>query len=57
MKLGGGGRAAKIEAKVRKEGGSKYEAGAVAGMISREKYGAKQTAKWSAEGRKRNKGK
>lgn len=51
--VGSGGRAAAVEAKVKAEGGSDYEAGAVAGMIARKKYGKAAAAKMSAAGRKR----
>ena len=51
--LGSGGRAAALEAKVKAEGGSDYEAGAVAGIKAREKYGKAKAAEMSAEGRKR----
>jgi hypothetical protein len=55
MKLGGGGRSEAIEKKVKAEGGSDYEAGAVAGMAGRKAHGAKAMGKWSAEGRERAK--
>lgn len=52
MKLGGGGRFAKLKAKLAARGDVK-DPGAVAAAIGREKYGAKKFAKLSAMGRKR----
>jgi hypothetical protein len=53
MKLGGGGRFAKVEAAA-KRGGAENPA-AVAAMIGRKKYGAEKMAKMAATGRKRAK--
>jgi hypothetical protein len=51
MKLGGGGRFAKVKAAAAKSGAR--DPGAVAAAIGRKKYGAKKMAKMSAKGRKR----
>ena len=51
MKLGGGGRFAKVEAAARR-GGAKNPA-AVAASIGRKKYGAKKMAEMASKGRKR----
>jgi hypothetical protein len=53
MKPGGGGRFAKLKAKLAKKGAS--NPGALAAAIGRKKYGAARMAKWSAAGRKRAK--
>ena len=53
MKLGGGGRFAKMEAAA-KRGGAENPA-AVAASIGRKKYGAEKMAKMAATGRKRAK--
>ena len=53
MKLGMGGRAAKLK---RKLSGKVRDPGAVIGAIGRKKYGAKRMGKWAAAGRKRKKG-
>ena len=50
MKLGGGGRFAKVEASA-KAGGAKNPA-AVAAAVGRKKYGAKKFAKLAAAGKK-----
>ena len=55
MKLGGGGRFAKLVGKLEGQGKSADSAGAIAASIGRAKFGAKKMAKWSAAGRKRNK--
>lgn len=52
MKAGGGGRFAKLEDELK---GKVDNPGAVAASIGRKKYGAKQMAKWSVQGRKRGK--
>ncbi len=49
---GGESFAMKVDAMVR-EGKSKESAEAIAASMGRKKYGAKQMAKWSAQGRKR----
>lgn len=49
MKLGGGGRFAKVAAAA---GGGKKGA-AIAASIGRKKYGAKKMATWAAKGRKK----
>ncbi len=54
MKLGGGGKAAKLKASLPK-GMSAYEKGAIVGIAGRKKYGNKAMAKMSAAGRKRSK--
>ena len=54
MKLGRGGRAAKLKRKLAGEKGVRNP-GAIIGKIGREKYGAKRMGKWSAAGRKRAK--
>lgn len=54
MKLGGGGRFAKLEKSIAKRGGVKDPA-AVAAAVGRKKYGAKKMAKMAAAGRKRAK--
>jgi hypothetical protein len=52
--LGQGGRFAALKNKIAKEPGySAKEAGAVAGMIGRKKYGAKKMGQMSAKGRKK----
>lgn len=53
MRLGGGGKFAKLKAKVEAEGKSPAYAAGVAAKVGREKYGAKKMAKMSATGRKR----
>lgn len=50
MKLGGGGRFAKLKGEL---SGKVRDPGAVAAAIGRKKYGAKKMAKMSAKGRKR----
>lgn len=52
MKPGGGGRFAKLKAKLSKRGGVENPA-AVAASIGRKKYGAAKMAKFSAGGRAR----
>ena len=52
MRVGGGGRFAKLKGKLSKKYGAK-RAAAVAASIGRKKYGAKKFAKMSARGRKR----
>lgn len=54
MKLGGGGRFAKLKGQLAKKKGIRNP-GAVAASIGRKKYGAKKMAKMSAAGRKRKK--
>ena len=54
MKLGGGGRFAKLEKSIAARGGVK-DAAAVAASIGRKKYGAKKMATMAAKGRKRAK--
>ena len=54
MKLGGGGRFAKLEKSIAARGGMKNPA-AVAASIGRKKYGAKKMAAMAAKGRKRAK--
>lgn len=53
MKLGGGGRFAKLKGKLSKRYGAK-RAGAIAASIGRKKYGKKKMARMSAKGRKRH---
>ena len=50
MKLGGGGRFAKVEASARRSGAR--NPAAVAAAAGRKKYGAKKMAKMAAAGRK-----
>ena len=50
MKVGGGGRFAKMKKKLK---GKVKDPAAVAAAIGRKKYGAKKMAKMSAAGRKR----
>jgi hypothetical protein len=52
MKLGGGGRFAKLKKKIEGEGKSAESAGAIAAAAGRKKYGAKKFASLSAKGRK-----
>lgn len=54
MKLGGGGRFAKLEKSIAAKGKVR-DAAAVAASIGRKKYGAKKMAKMAAAGRKRAK--
>lgn len=51
MKLGQGGRFAKLKTKLAKTG--VQDPAALAATIGRKKYGAAKMAKWSAAGRKR----
>lgn len=51
IKLGGGGRFAKVAAAAKKSGAKNPNA--VAAMAGRKKYGAKKMAKWAAAGKKR----
>lgn len=51
MKLGRGGRFAKLKAKLARQGVS--NPGAVAAAIGRKKYGGKRMSKWSAMARKK----
>lgn len=53
MKLGGGGRFAKMKAAMVKKGYSEKSAAAITASVGRAKYGAKKMAKWSEAGRKR----
>ncbi len=53
MKLGGGGRFAKLTRKLESKGKSAGAAKAIAASIGRKKYGAKKMAKMAAAGRKR----
>ena len=53
MKLGGGGRFAKLKASLKKEGKSDKSAGAIAASIGRKKYGNKKMSEMAAKGRKR----
>lgn len=50
MKLGGGGRFQKLEAKLKHK---VHNPGAVAAAIGREKYGQKKMTKMAAAGKKR----
>lgn len=52
MKLGGGGRFAKLAAKVQAQGYSKESAQAVAAAVGRAKYGKKRFQAMAAKGRK-----
>ena len=56
MKLGGGGRFAKLKAKIAAKGDVRDPA-AVAASIGRKKYGAKKFASLGAKGRRRGAGK
>jgi hypothetical protein len=51
MRLGGGGRFAKVEAEAKTSGAE--DPAAVAAAAGRKKYGAKKMAKMAAAGRKR----
>lgn len=53
MRLGGGGRFLKLEDVLKKRGVN--NPGALAAVIGRKKYGKEKMAKWSAQGRRRNK--
>lgn len=53
MKLGGGGRFAKLSGKLESQGKSPEAAKAIAASIGRKKYGAAKMAKMSAAGRKK----
>jgi hypothetical protein len=53
MKLGGGGRFAKLVGKLEGEGKSEGSAKAIAASVGRKKYGNKAMSKWAAAGRKR----
>lgn len=53
MKLGGGGRFAKLKGKLKKRGAK--NPGALAAYIGRKKYGKKAMSKMAARGRKRAK--
>ncbi len=53
MKLGQGGRAAKMKAGLESKGMDAHEAGAVVGMAGRKKYGASKMGTWAAKGRAR----
>lgn len=52
MKLGMGGRAAKLKAKLSRQKGVRNPGGII-GKIGRAKYGKARMAKWSAAGKKR----
>ncbi len=52
MRLGGGGRAARLKRKLARRKGVRSP-GALVGWIGRRKYGKRRMAKWSAAGRKR----
>ena len=52
MKLGGGGRFAKLVSKVQAQGYSKESAQAVAAAVGRAKYGKKKFQAMAAKGRK-----
>lgn len=56
MKPGGGGKFAKVQDALIKEGKSEESAGAIAAAIGRKKYGAGQMAAWSSQGKKKAKG-
>lgn len=53
MKLGGGGRFAKMVASIKKTGKSEKSAKAIAASIGRKKYGAKKMTKMAVAGKKR----
>jgi hypothetical protein len=55
MKPGGGGRFQKLKGEIQKEGKSPEAAAAIAASIGRKKYGKKQMAAWSSQGKKRSK--
>lgn len=48
MKLGGGGRFAKLEEKLESQGKSEKSAGAIAASIGRKKYGVAKMSKMAA---------
>jgi hypothetical protein len=51
---GGGGRFARLVDRLRARGYSEKSARAIAASIGRRKYGARQMARWAAQGRKRS---
>ena len=53
MKLGGGGRFAKLTASLKKEGKSEKSAKAIAASIGRKKYGNAKMSTMAAKGRKK----
>jgi hypothetical protein len=53
MKPGGGGRFAKLTAKLRSQGRSAESANAIAAAAGRAKYGKRKMARFAAKGRKR----
>jgi hypothetical protein len=53
MKLGGGGRFAKLTGKLESQGKSPEAAKAIAAAAGRKKYGATKMAKMAAAGRKK----
>lgn len=53
MKLGSGGRFAKLKGELQKEGKSAESAKAIAASIGRKKFGAKKMASMAAKGRKK----
>ena len=55
MKLGGGGRFAKMVDTLVKEGKSREQAKAIAAAVGRKKYGKEKFQKMAAKGRKKNK--
>jgi hypothetical protein len=55
MRLGGGGRFAKLVSKLKAQGKSASSARKIAAAVGRKRYGKKKMAKWSVAGRKRKK--
>lgn len=53
MKLGGGGRFAKLQSTLEGEGKSKEAAGAIAAAVGRARYGAKKMASMATKGKAR----
>ena len=53
MRVGGGGRFAKLTAKLRSEGKSEKSAKAIAASIGRKKYGNAKMSSMAAKGRKK----
>jgi hypothetical protein len=53
MKLGMGGRFAALVSKLQNEGKSASQAGGIAAMAGRKKFGAKKMNQWAKAGHKR----
>lgn len=57
MRAGGGGRFAKLTAKLKRKGKTKKQAKAIAAKVGRAKYGKTKMKKWAKAGAKRAAGK